>query len=83
MVFLEPTVTIHSVIISVAHYPEPGDTWGACAHRAQEKRESPIEKKEVGVTGQSVMFYVVYSINYKREKERENMVFVKVFSGLF
>ena len=44
--------------------------------------ESPVEKKEVGVTGQSIMSYVVYSINYKREKERENMVFVKVFSCL-
>lgn len=76
MVFLEPTVTIHSVIISVAHYPEPGDTWGACTHRAQEKWESPIEKKEAGVTGQSVMVYVVYSINYKREKERERIWFL-------
>lgn len=45
-------------------------------HRAQEKWESPIEKKEVGVTGQSVMFYVVYSINYKREKERERIWFL-------
>lgn len=43
---------------------------------------SPVEKKEIGVTGQSIMSYVVYSINDKKEKERENMVFVKVFSCL-